>query len=208
MSVERALLAVVLLLVALNAGLALFWEPSVAFPADQPLVSALPAGGDFVLDNGGQPVSPRDYRGKVVVLYFGYSYCPDICPTALQALAEGLRQLRPEELARVQGLFVSVDPERDTPAQLAAYTGFFHPSILGATGTPAQVRDAAGRYDVVFRKVAGENPATYSIDHSSLLYLIAADGHLAQTLPHGVAGGVIADAVRQLLPQPPTGESK
>lgn len=208
MTVERVLVAIAVLLAALSAGLGLFWEPSSGFDDEAPLVSALPAGGDFALDNGGQGVSLRGYRGKVVALYFGYSFCPDICPTALQALAEGLRQLRAEELAQVQGLFVSVDPERDTPEQLAAYTAFFHPSIRGATGTQAQVRDAAGRYDVVYRKVPGDGPTSYSVDHSSLLYLIAADGHLAQTLPHGVAGGVIADAVRQLLPQPATGVSK
>jgi len=202
--VERALLAVACLLAALIVGMGLFWEPA-GFADDEPLVSGLPAGGDFILDNGGQPANLRDFRGKVVALYFGYSYCPDICPTALQSLAEGLRQLRAEELAQVQGLFVTLDPERDSARQLAAYTAFFHPSIRGLAGTPVQVRDAAGRYDVIFRKVPGTGPAHYSIDHSSLLYLIAADGHLAQTLPHGVAGGVIADAIRQLLPQPVPG---
>ena len=104
-----------------------------------PTTSA-PTGGDFTLQSATGPVTLKDYRGKVVLLYFGYTYCPDICPTSLTATAQALGQLAPAELARVQTLFVSVDPERDTPARLKDYGAFFHPSIIGVTGTAAANR--------------------------------------------------------------------
>ena len=108
---DRILAALAVLLAALVIGLALFWHPELP---ERPLPkAALPAGGDFILQSADGPVALKDFRGKLVLLYFGYTYCPDICPTSLTATAEGLRQLKPEELARVAMIFVSVDPKRD-----------------------------------------------------------------------------------------------
>ena len=112
---ERILMAIAGLLAALVLGLAFFWQPELP---ERPLPkAALAEGGDFTLQSADGPVSLKDFRGKVVLVYFGYTYCPDICPTSLAATAEGLKLLTPDELARVAMIFVSVDPKRDTPAQ-------------------------------------------------------------------------------------------
>ena len=119
---ERILMTIAGLLAALVLGLAIFWQPELP---ERPLPKpALPEGGDFTLQSADGPVSLKDFRGKVVLVYFGYTYCPDICPTSLAATAEGLKQLTPEELARVAMIFVSVDPKRDTPARLKEYVNF------------------------------------------------------------------------------------
>ena len=128
---ERILMTIAGLLAALVLGLAIFWQPELP---ERPLPKpALPEGGDFTLQSANGPVSLKDFRGKEVLVYFGYTYCPDICPTSLAATAEGLKQLTPEELARVAMIFVSVDPKRDTPARLKEYVTFFHSAIVGVT---------------------------------------------------------------------------
>ena len=139
---ERILGFVAIALALVIAGLALFWQPDVA---ERPL-PRLPIveGGDFTLQSASGPVSLKDYRGKLVLVYFGYTFCPDICPTSLAATAEGLKQLSPEELARVAMIFVSVDPKRDTPERLKEYVEFFHPSIVGVTGSAEVVEVITG----------------------------------------------------------------
>ena len=124
-------------------GVALFWQPEMP---ERPIPrAAIAAGGDFTLQSAAGPVSLKDYRGKLVLVYFGYTFCPDICPTSLAATAEGLKQLTPEELARVAMIFVSVDPKRDTPERLKEYAEFFHPAIVGVTGTPEAIAVALVR---------------------------------------------------------------
>ena len=102
-------------------------------------LAAPPQGGDFTLDSVAGPVRLADLRGQVVLIYFGYTTCPDICPTNLAFLAAALRELTPDELQRVRVLFVSVDPERDDTPRLAVYAAYFHPNIQGVTGAPEQV---------------------------------------------------------------------
>jgi protein SCO1/2 len=198
---ERILLAIAGLLLALVVGLALFWHPEVP---ERSLPHSAAGGGDFTLQAASGPVSLSDYRGKVVLLYFGYTYCPDVCPTSLAATAEGLRQLKPEELAKVAMLFVSVDPERDTPARLKEYAGFFHPAIVGVTGTPDSVADVARRYGVIYAKqpvsTAGGG---YVVDHSSDTYVLGPDGRLAGKIAHATPPAQVAAEIRKYLPQQP-----
>ncbi len=161
---ERWLLAVVVLLVVLVTGLGLFWNPDLP---ERPLpVASAPAGGEFTLQSADGPVTLADFRGKAVLLFFGYTYCPDICPTALSTAAAGLNQLSVEELADVAVLFVSVDPKRDTPARLKEYAAFFHPAIVGVTGSPEAVAEVARRYGVFYAEqpvaTAGDG---YVVDH-------------------------------------------
>lgn len=147
---ERILMLIAGLLATLVIGLAIFWQPEIP---ERPLPkAALQAAGDFTLQSAAGPVSLKDYRGKVVLIYFGYTYCPDVCPTSLAATAQGLALLKPEELAKVAMIFISVDPERDTPARLKDYAEFFHPSIVGVTGTPDKVADVAKRYGVFYAR--------------------------------------------------------
>lgn len=126
---ERILAVVALLLALAIAALALLWHPQPA-PRELPR-PGLPAGGDFVLDSAAGKLALADLRGKVVALAFGYTACPDICPTTLLTLADVIAQLEPGERERAAFLFVSVDPARDTPQHLASYTAFFNPAIAG-----------------------------------------------------------------------------
>jgi protein SCO1 len=198
---ERILMAIAGLLATLVLGLIIFWQPELP---ERPLPkAALPEGGDFTLQSAGGPVSLKDFRGKVVLVYFGYTYCPDICPTSLAATSEGLKQLTPDELARVAMIFVSVDPKRDTPARLKEYVEFFHPSIVGVTGTPENIAEIAKRYAVFYAEqkveTAGEG---YVVDHSADTYVIAADGKLVAKIAHATPSDQVAASIRKYLNQP------
>lgn len=191
----------ILLLLALSA-VGLFWRPESAGDAvghrELPLSTA-PQGGDFMLSREGQSFSLADYRGQVVLLYFGYTSCPDVCPTSMAVMRKVLRQLDPAELERVQGVFVSVDPERDSPERLADYAAFFHPEILGVSGSEGELAAAGSRYGAAWQRVDTGSEMGYSVDHSSHIYVIGPDGRLVETMPHGTESGQILDAVHRLL---------
>lgn len=172
-----------------------FWNP-------QPTRTSAPeraAGGDFTLHSANGPLALSELRGKVVLLYFGYTSCPDICPTSLTLMSSALSQLTEEELAQVQGLFISVDPQRDTPQRLADYSRHFHPAITGITGSEAQVADVAQRYGALYQRAEGETALGYSVDHSSITYVIDQRGALTTTLPHGASPATILQELRRLL---------
>ncbi len=138
---------------------------------------AVPIGGAFTLvDEDGRTVTDQTYRGKWLIVFFGFTHCPDVCPTALNDLALVLDGLGP--LAQsVQPLFITVDPERDTPDVMKDYTDAFHPAIVGLTGTPAQVAEAAKVYRVYYRKVPQGDD--YTMDHSGITYVMTPDGRFA-----------------------------
>ena len=139
--------------------------------------SPVPIGGPFTLmDENGQAVTDQTYRGKWLLVFFGFTHCPDVCPTALNDIALTLDQLGPLA-ASVQPLFVTVDPERDTPEIVKDYTDALHPSIVGLTGTPEQIADTAKTYRVYFKKVPQGD--TYTMDHSGITYVMAPDGKFA-----------------------------
>lgn len=198
---ERVLIAIAGLLAALVLGLAFFWSPELP---ERPLpMAALPPGGDFTLQSSTGPVSLKDYRGKVVLVYFGYTYCPDICPTALAATADGLKQLTAEELTRVAMLFISVDPERDTPARLKDYVAFFHPNIVGVTGTSENLAEIAKRYGVFYARQKVETAGDgYVVDHTSDTYVVGPDGRLLSKIGHASPPDQVAAEIRKRLNQP------
>jgi protein SCO1/2 len=162
-------------------------------------IAPAPQGGDFTLTSANGPVSLEGLRGKVVLLYFGYTWCPDICPTSLAMISVAFRQLTPEEMASVQGVFVSVDPERDTPERLATYTRYFHPAILGVTGTPEEVASVARLYGAGYRKVKQDSATNYVVDHTADIYVIDQQGKLYRTLPHGTPPSEMVAVMRGLL---------
>lgn len=207
---RNLLIAINVLLVLAILGLAFYWHPE---PDETPLpgthaartvadvaLAALPVGGDFTLDGPGGPVSLKDFSGKLVLLQFGYTYCPDICPTSLTILSQALEGLTPAEQARVQSIFVSVDPQRDTVARLAEYTAFFHPGILGLTGPAARLAEIAGRYGAVFVRQENTSAGGYVIDHTALSYLIDKDGRLVASLPHATSPEQLLVEIRKHLP--------
>ncbi|UCV18032.1 SCO family protein [Ferribacterium limneticum] len=199
--VERILIFVAGLLAAAIVGVALFWQPEMP---ERPLPKAvIAAGGDFTLQSASGPVALQNYRGKLVLVYFGYTFCPDICPTSLAATAEGLKQLTPEELARVAMIFVSVDPKRDTPARLAEYVDFFHPAIVGVTGTPENIAEIAKRYGVFYAEQKVETAGGgYVVDHSADTFIVAPDGQLVGKMAHATPPDQVVVAIRKYLNQP------
>ena len=193
---RRPLVLLNLLLVLLILGLAFYWQPETA-PAPRVVE---PVGGDFTLSGPQGEQSLHDFSGKLVLLSFGYTFCPDICPTTLVIWGQALSQLAAEELRKVQPIFVSVDPERDTPARLAEYTAFFHPSIIGLTGRPERLRGVAARYGAAFARQENASAGGYVVDHTALTYLIDGQGRLVERLPHATPPDHLLAALRKHLP--------
>ncbi|MDQ6974513.1 MAG: SCO family protein [Mariprofundaceae bacterium] len=139
-------------------------------------------GGDFQLEAAQGSIKLSDFHHKIVLLYFGYSHCPDICPATLNVMATGMRLLDKQSQDKVQGLFVSLDPARDSPAKLKAYTAFFSPNIIGVTGKRAQLERIAQQWR--FSYVTPQHPKTafYVVQHPNFLYVLNKDGHLVALL--------------------------
>ncbi len=142
-------------------------------------------GGDFTLTgHQGDAISLRDYRGKVVLLFFGYTNCPDACPLALSEMKQ-IMHLLGEHATQVQPLFITFDPERDTPEHLQTYLAYFHPKILGLTGSPEAIAQVAKQYQVLYVKQEAESAAGYLFAHSTYLYLIDQQGQVRQRYRSG-----------------------
>ena len=148
----------------------------------------------------GSAVSNEDFRGRFQLITFGYTFCPDICPTTLVDMAETLKLLG-EDAQRVQAIFISVDPDRDTPQQLATYTDFFDKRIIGLTGSPALIQAAARNFKVRYEKVIKENqdPRNYAVDHSAGLYLLGPEGAFIKKFAYATPADRMASEIRQLL---------
>ena len=156
-------------------------------------------GKDFPLpDAQGQQRSIKDFAGKVVVVFFGYTQCPDVCPTTLQELTEA-KALLGEQGDRLQGVFVSLDPERDTPQVLQAYAQAFDPAMVALTGTEAQLTAVAKDFKVFFKKVEGRQPGSYTLDHSAGLYMYDPQGRLRVYQRYGQGIEALAKDAKALL---------
>jgi protein SCO1/2 len=156
-------------------------------------------GRDFALtDHNGRPRTLADYRGKAVVVFFGYTQCPDVCPTTLATLAEAMKALGPEA-DRVQVLFVTVDPERDTQALLAQYVPAFDPRFVGLYGDAAATERVAKEFKVIYQKQPGATPASYTVDHSAGVFVFDPQGRLRLYLSHGQSPDVYTHDLRELL---------
>lgn len=146
----------------------------------------------------GQPRSLADFRGKAVVVFFGYTQCPDVCPTSLMMLKDALGQLGPDA-SRVQVIFVSVDPARDTPQQLAVYMKAFDPSFLALTGSEADIARVAKAFQVVYEKRGDIAGGRYTIDHTAGCFIFDPQGHARLFARHGETATRIAEDLRTLL---------
>ena len=153
-----------------------------------------PIGGPFSLvDHTGKHRTDTEFRGKLLLIYFGFTFCPDICPTDLQVLASAIEQLGPAGEV-VQPLFITVDPERDTVGHLAQYVPMFHPRLIGLTGDSVQIRKAADAYKVYYAKVV--DGADFTIDHSALIYLVDRKGQYVGFFPPGTSAERMAEVTR------------
>ena len=159
-----------------------------------------PVGGPFELtDHTGKPRTNSDFRGKLMLVYFGFTYCPDICPTDLQAIGLTLDKLGADGDS-VQPLFITVDPERDTAQHLAEYVPMFHPRLIGLTGSAEAIRKAADAYKVYYARVeASRDPADYTVDHTAYIYLMDREGNYLGFFPPGTSADRMVEIIRQRL---------
>jgi protein SCO1/2 len=181
------------------------WPPIRAEPARERSAAELmdtlmwnrePIGGPFELvDHTGTTRTDAEFRGKLLLIYFGFTYCPDICPTDLQAMSLAVDQLGSAGDA-VQPLFITLDPERDTREHLADYVPMFHPRLLGLTGTPAAIREVASAYKVYHAKVQTGGRSDYTIDHSGFIYLVGRNGKYLGFFPPGTSAERLMHVVR------------
>jgi cytochrome oxidase Cu insertion factor (SCO1/SenC/PrrC family) len=158
-----------------------------------------PVGGPFsLIDHTGKPRTEADFRGKLLLIYFGFTYCPDVCPTDLQAIGLALGKLGKAGDA-VQPVFITLDPERDTPQLLAAYVSSFHPRLIGLSGDAASTRQAARAYKVYYAKVPAAADSSYTVDHSGYIYLMDPAGRYLGFFPPGTPPDRMTDVIRPLV---------
>lgn len=157
-------------------------------------------GGPFTLVNqDGKTVSDTDFRGKYMLIYFGYTFCPDVCPTSLARNADALKLLG-DKAAKVQPILITVDPERDTPETLKPYVAAFGPNLVGLTGTAEQIAQVARAYRVFYGKApAAAGSDAYLMDHSSFTYLVAPDGHFLRFFGHTTKPQEMATELAQAI---------
>jgi cytochrome oxidase Cu insertion factor (SCO1/SenC/PrrC family) len=163
------------------------------------VAAGLNLGGPFTLvDSAGKPVTDKDFRGKWMLVYFGYTFCPDVCPTELQTIASALDSLGPTA-ANLVPIFITVDPQRDTPSAMGQYTKLFDPRLIGLTGTPDQIADVTRAYRVYYAKVTPKGATTYLMDHSSFAYLMAPDGSFRALLRPGLSADEMTEQLQKQL---------
>lgn len=161
-------------------------------------------GGPFTLiDGNGRTVTDQDFRGKWMLIYFGYTFCPDVCPTSLSVVAGAMDKLEPAVADKLVPVLITVDPARDTPAVMKDYAAAFHPRMVGLTGTPEQVAVTMKAFKVYAARAKAPNgqndDATYTVDHSSILYLMGPDGRFVAHFPHGTSADDLAAALKKHL---------
>lgn len=197
---KKTLAAVIAILTLLLVWAVVFWQPaSVKSGHTLPGMAEVPKGGDFTLQSPHGPLALHELKGKVVLLYFGYTFCPDICPTSLGYTTQALAALDKSELEKVKMLFVTVDPERDTLDKLKAYTAYFHPAIIGLSGTPQEISQVAKLYGASYAKQETGSAGGYVVDHSAYTYVIAPDGSLLKALDHGTPPAQVLETIRAAM---------
>lgn len=167
--------------------------PTLAFSSEVKI------GGDFALTNqANQPFSLNDARGKVVILFFGFTHCPDICPNTLGAVQTALNQLG-EQSNQVQTIFFTVDPKRDTPETLAAYLKYFDSDFIGLTGTSDEIDKVVKQFQGFYSYAGDVSGGQYTVDHTSNLYIINTIGEVTNIIPYGFPPQAITNAIEAIL---------
>lgn len=151
-----------------------------------------------LINHDGQVVTNADFHGRYLLVYFGYTFCPDICPTALHTMMTAYSQLTPEQKMRIVPLFVTVDSERDTVERIKSYVSAFHPALIGLTGTVEQTTTAAKAYKVFFSKTKSEVDKPYLIDHSSIIYIVDPGGYYYAHCGHDSPTKELVEKLRSL----------
>ncbi len=195
---RRTLLAAVLLLGLAGAmGVAsLVYKPQVATTGSG---TALVGGPFTMVNQNGEAVTEKSFAGKYMLVFFGFTFCPDVCPTQLQVMTEALKQLGPEA-DKIAPVFVTIDPARDRPEMVKAYVENFDPRLVGLTGTDEQVAAIAQAYRVFYQKVENlKNPQDYTMDHTSIVYLMGPDGGFRKHFAYETDPAKLAAGIKQIL---------
>lgn len=188
--------------VVLTTLIAVFLMVIVTEPLWQktPLTPPSELGGDFTLNSAAGSVSLSDFKGKAVVLYFGYTQCPDICPLSLAILGQAINRLPASQQQNIQGLFISVDPERDTLQHLQQYSAFFSERITGVTGDKATLDQIVKMYGAFYRFTdLPDSAMKYAVDHSASLYLIDREGNFIESVPHNIGIDTLTTRLKDLF---------
>jgi protein SCO1/2 len=173
-------------------------QPSAAQMMDDLMYGRGSVGGPFTLtDQAGKQRSDTDFRGKLMIVYFGYTYCPDVCPADLMAITQALDALGPAA-GDIQPLFITIDPERDTKV-LAEYVSAFHRSFIGLTGSSEEIREVANAYKAFYVKVRDERSGDYSIDHTGVIYLMGRNGEYLGFMPPQTSPDRLTEVLRKNL---------
>ncbi len=192
----KILLATFAILLGITTGV-YFFRPHVFHGT---VIQSPEPSYNFTLTGADGDVSLSDFRGKLVLLYFGYTFCPDICPATLANVGQALRKIG-AKAEDVQLVMISLDPERDTPEKLAEYVAHFHPSFIGVTGSQEQLDEVASLYGIFYQKTEGSDATGYLIDHTATLMVIDREGYLKLVFPFGVTPDEIADDLKYMLRQ-------
>jgi protein SCO1/2 len=199
--VRRIFLIAVALAVALVAVSVVFLATRRSARTFSPETTALAPpmrAADFVLESASGSVSLQDLRGKVLVLFFGYTFCPDICPTTMQRL-DRTTELLGSDADAVQVVMITVDPERDTPERMRQYVSQFNASFVGLSGQEEAVLAVATDYGIFHARVEREDGGPYTVDHTASVLVLNADGELVLLWPHGMAAEAMAVDLRTLM---------
>ncbi len=157
------------------------------------------SGPFSLIDQTGKPVTDEDFRGKFMLVFFGYTFCPDVCPTDLQVMAQAMDEIG-EDGDKVQPIFISIDPARDTPEITGEYASYFHPRLIGLTGSSQQTATAAWNYGATSMKIIHEDhPEEYTVNHSALTYLLGPDGRFVAAFEHNTDYQTMARGILQHL---------
>ena len=205
-STVRAVAVFALGLAVLAGGIGLWWsqqqgQPAAVSSAQTSGSGAALIGGPFELvDQNGETRTPADFAGRHMLVYFGFTFCPDICPTSLLTMTHALQELgetAPATAEAVVPVFITVDPERDTVETMKSYAEHFHPEMVALTGSMEQIETAAKAYRVYYRKVESEDATDYLVDHSGFIYLMDAEGNYLSHFPHNVTTEELAKALSE-----------
>ena len=181
-----------------GAGVLLVANPQGGQPV-QSSGAALIGGPFSLVGADGKPVTDRDFRGRYMLIFFGFTHCPDICPAELQVIAQALEQLG-DKAKTVVPIFITLDPERDTPEAMANYVKSFGPNFVGLTGSPEAIAAAAKAYRVAYAQVKNKDlPGDYSVDHSALVYLMDPEGRYVTHFSYGLSADQMAEKLEKSL---------
>jgi len=200
-TIARIGMALTAALVAVGLGIAVILAtgaPQSGGEGDESGGKALIGGPFTLVDHTGETRTAADFQGRPMLVFFGYTHCPDVCPTGLQTMSDALDRLEPATAERIQPLFVTIDPARDTAEAMADYVEHFHPALVGLTGTSEQVAKAAKSYRVYYAK-QGEGEADYLMDHSTFTYLMDAKGEYVTHFAHGISADEMAQQIHEKL---------